>query len=129
MEAQFNTMVLIGGYIVLTVIGLLGLAVVAKIWTGKIDLAHLIAESNGQASLSRFQFLIFTFVISSSVLLMALASLGTPTPGFPPLDTSILGLLGISGTSYVVSKGIQKNHEANLASLPKDPGARNNPPG
>ena len=68
-----------------------------------IDLRYLISEENGQASLSRFQFLVFTFVIAMGLLVLTLK--GT---GFPQIDSSVFGLLGISGGSYVASKITQK---------------------
>ena len=76
------------------------------IWTGKIDISRLISEPNGDASMSRFQFLVFTFVIGLSLLLVIVGKSGPPA--FPhEIPGGILALLGISGGSYVVSKGIQ----------------------
>jgi uncharacterized membrane protein len=95
---------LVAGYIVVIFVGLLGLIVVWKILTGKIDLKLLISEKEGPASLSRFQFLIFTFVVAMCILVLTLDS-----GEFPKLDLNILGLMGISGGSYLVSKGIQKS--------------------
>jgi hypothetical protein len=111
---MFLWLALIGGYVVLILIGALGLVVVWKMWTGSIDLTKLVSEQDGTASLSRFQFLIFTFVVATGLLLMVIKKLsGTGTDfSFPGIDPSILGLIGISGASYVVSKGIQKNFEA-----------------
>ena len=73
-----------------------------------IDLSYLISEENGQASLSRFQFLVFTFVIAMGLLVLTLK--GT---GFPQIDSSVFGLLGISGGSYVASKITQKAGNGN----------------
>jgi uncharacterized membrane protein len=53
--------------------------------------------------MSRFQFLIFTFVVAMCLLVLTLES-----GEFPKLDPNILGLLGISGGSYLVSKGIPR---------------------
>ena len=64
-----------------------------------IDLKHLISEENGQASLSRFQFLVFTFVISMGLMLIILE-----TGNFPTIGGDVFALLGISGGSYVASK-------------------------
>src|SRR5258708_7494202 len=94
---------LFAGYVVVVLVGLLGLAVVWRIYTGKIALSLLISEKDGPASMSRFQFLVFTFVVAMSILVMALES-----GEFPALSPNVLGLLGISGGSYVISKGIQK---------------------
>jgi hypothetical protein len=110
---SFLWLALFGGYVVLALIGLIGAVLVWKMWSGTINLARLISEQDGTASMSRFQLLIFTFVIATSLLLLVVGSLGTDKAGFPALDPSILGLLGISGASYVVSKGIQKNFETN----------------
>lgn len=91
--------------IAITVI-ILGIAFVIfwKIWTDKIDLSRLVSEADGKASLSRLQFLLFTFVIAGVYLLLCIES-GT----FVQVPQSVLGLLGISGGSYIVSKGIQKS--------------------
>ena len=96
--------VIIAGYIIVIFIGALGGFVLWKIWRGEIDLKLLISEKDGSASFSRFQFLIFTFVVAMSILVLTLES-----GQFPALGTDVLGLLGISGGSYVISKGIQKS--------------------
>jgi hypothetical protein len=130
--------------------------------TGTIDLKYLIAGDDGTASLSRFQMLLFTFVIAALYFLYALYTLlsaktGQPASMCPPtapdllkaisglndtiqhaapdklgdatnavkaatsallaacsnsytlpdIPNSVLGLLGISGGSYLLSKGIQ----------------------
>ncbi|MET0790731.1 MAG: hypothetical protein ABW061_04360, partial [Polyangiaceae bacterium] len=59
------------------------------------------SDGTGQASLSRFQFLIFTFVIAVGVLYLTVKG-----EAFPQLDQGILVLLGISGASYVVGKSL-----------------------
>jgi len=100
------------GCVVALLIFLLGIAVIVQMFDGRINLSKLVSEENGVASLSRFQFLIFTFVISMSLLLMVVAQIKTTgTLSFPNLN-NVWALLGISGGSYVVSKGIQKNFEA-----------------
>ncbi|MBL6934441.1 MAG: hypothetical protein ISR48_03435 [Alphaproteobacteria bacterium] len=108
MTQDINNLALFSGWIAVLFIGLLGLIVLMKIYSGKIDLSHLISEANGQASLSRFQFLIFTFVIAVSLVLLVINSLTGINPKFPEIPTGVWALLGISGGSYVVSKGIQK---------------------
>lgn len=55
-----------------------------------------------KASLSRFQFLIFTFVIAGLFLLLSIEA-GT----FVEIPTNVLGLLGISGGNYLVSKAVK----------------------
>ena len=85
-----------------------------QLYTPKgINLERLISDENGDASLSRFQFLIFTFVISMSLVLIIVS--GEEGPAFPnPIPPEILGLLGISGFSYVLAKGIQAGRDINL---------------
>jgi Immunoglobulin I-set domain len=85
-------------------IGALGLAVVYRMFNGTIDLTQLVSEPSGDASMSRFQFLVFTFVIAISFILITVSD-----GKFPDLPANVLALLGISAGSYVVSKGIQKD--------------------
>lgn len=54
-----------------------------------------------KASIARLQFLIFTFVIAGIYLVLSLEA-----GRFVDVPQNALLLLGISGTSYVVSKGI-----------------------
>ena len=72
-----------------------------------IDLSKLLSEKDGDASMSRFQLLVFTFVIAMGVLVCVLK-----TGKFPALGTDILGLIGISAGSYVGAKITQKAAEA-----------------
>jgi hypothetical protein len=81
----------------------MGITIIFMIWTGKIDLSNLLSEVNGQASMSRFQLLIFTFVVATS--LFALVEKVSP-PGFPDIPSGVLTLLGISASTYAVGKGI-----------------------
>lgn len=87
-------------------IALLGLLVLWKIWNGDIKLQGLINESSGEASMSRFQLLIFTFVIAMSLFLIIMNEMK-----FPEIPGSVWTLLGISGGSYLISKGIQCKSE------------------
>ena len=101
-----STLTLVIGWALAIFIILLELAIVLLIATGKIDLKHLLSEPTGDASMSRFQLLIFTFVIALSLFLVIVGD-GTD-PHFPlVIPGGILALLGISGSSYLVSKGIQ----------------------
>jgi hypothetical protein len=113
-----GTLVLVMGWIIAILIGFLGLIVAWKILSGKIDLQFLISEDNGHASLSRFQFLIFTFVIAGGLLLFIIHALACSdcksVPGFPVIPGSILALLGISSGSYVTAKGIQTSKEVSM---------------
>ena len=80
-----------------------------KLFSDKKSLAGLISEpaapnqpaGEAKASLSRFQFLIFTFVISGLYLLLSIEA-GT----FVDVPNNVLALLGISGGSYLVSKAM-----------------------
>jgi hypothetical protein len=85
-----------------TILLLFALLVLWKMYRNEISLDGLLTEiSNGRAkaSLSRFQFLIFSFVIAGLYLLLSIEA-GT----FVDIPTNVLGLLGISGGSYLVSK-------------------------
>ncbi len=90
------------GYGALLLVFLFGAMVLTNIATNKIDLSELLEEESGGASMSRFQLLIFTFVISLSFFLLVAKS-----DKFPQVPTEVLTLLGISGTTYAVGKGIQ----------------------
>jgi len=91
------------GYCLLVIILCLGLAILVGILTGKIDLTLLLTESGGGASMSRFQLLVFTFVIGLSLFYVVAA-----TGKFPDtIPKELLTMLGISATTYGVSKGIQ----------------------
>lgn len=110
-------------YGLLTILFLLGFLILAAIASGKIDISSLLAESGGGASMSRFQLLIFTFVIAVSFFLVVVGKNSiTPdtnrTPAsqnnspadqsqLPTVPSSVLVLLGISAGTYGVSKGIQ----------------------
>src|SRR5260370_22612545 len=100
-DAKTNLTMSIGyGLLVLTF--LFGMVILVDIIRGKIDLSGLLSE-DGKASMSRFQLLIFTFVIALSLFLMV-AENGTK---FPDIPANVLTLLGISASTYAVSKGIQ----------------------
>ncbi len=83
-------------------------AVLWQIVNGSIPLVGLISEPGdgskqnlGKASLSRFQFLIFTFVVAGLFLMLCIE-----TGGFVDIPNNVLGLLGISGGSFVISKAV-----------------------
>ncbi len=71
-----------------------------------IDLSQLVSEPTGDASMSRFQLLIFTFVVALSFFLVVANS-----KTMPDIPGSVLSLIGISASSYLVSKGIQSGAE------------------
>ncbi len=78
------------GLILCLFVGALGLTIIIWIWIGKIDLSALLNEANGQASMSRFQLLIFTFVIAIS--LFELVEMRANPTGFPDIPNGVLTL-------------------------------------
>ena len=90
------------GYSLLLLVLLWGLAIFIEILQGTIDLSGILSEVGGGASMSRFQLLIFTFVIALSFFLIVVS-----TGSFPQIPNEVLTLLGISASTYAVSKGIQ----------------------
>lgn len=109
-------MALIAAGVVVAFMGLFAVIFLWKLANGEIDLRYLISEkhakvmkdNNGDAlpppaSLSRLQFLVFTYVVAMGMLVITLEG-----GSFPDISPEILGLLGISGGTYAVSKGIQK---------------------
>ena len=102
-----ETLVFVGVLIVEIFIGVAGSIILWRMVDGTINLGKLISEPDGSgASLSRFQFLVFTFVIAMSLLLIVI---GQDPPHFPMgISPDVLALLGISGGTYMISKGIQK---------------------
>ena len=100
---------IVAGWVIVVFMALLGIIIIWKmIHSNGIDLKHLISEENGQASLSRFQFLVFTFVIAMGLLVIILKS-----GAFPTINSDVFGLLGISGGSYVASKITQRATNGN----------------
>jgi len=89
-------------YSMLVLLFLFGFMVLAAIASGKIDISKLLTEDGGGASMSRFQLLIFTFVIGLSFFLVVISSAELPN-----VPANALALLGISATTDGVSKGIQ----------------------
>lgn len=93
------------------------LAVIIVIWIirGTIDLKFLIADEAGDASMSRMQLLIFTFVVAIG-LIKVLQSSGS----FPDIPNSILVLVGVSGSTYAIGKAVNSSptEEANAGTNP-----------
>ena len=100
-------------FISITAITLLfAFIVLWRIYTNQINLAGLLMETPHtndppgtppKASLSRFQFLIFTFVVAGLFLLLSIEA-GT----FVEIPTNVLGLLGISGGTYVLAQQVKR---------------------
>ncbi|HYL15398.1 MAG TPA: hypothetical protein VEV41_20345 [Terriglobales bacterium] len=93
-----------GGLVLLFLFGFMILAAIAS---GKIDISGILMEKGGSgsgiASMSRFQLMVFTFVIAMSFFLIVVST-GKFPEKIPP---EVLTLLGISASTYAVSKGIQ----------------------
>jgi hypothetical protein len=104
-QVALNKLKIATGFTLLTLIFLFGFAVLVYIANGSIDLSDLLSETGESkgASMSRFQLLIFTLVIALSLFLVVVSNMKFPD-SIPP---EILTLLGISASTYAVSKGIQ----------------------
>src|SRR6476660_4081004 len=94
----------VAGWSVVLIVDLLAIAILVQILLKKIDLSLLLSEPGGGASLSRFQLLVFTYVIGLSLFWITISS---QKPAFPDVTGGMLSLLGISASTYAVSKGIQ----------------------
>ena len=108
-------------WILVVFVAAVALIILVKMWSGAIDLSGLISEPPeppipgeptmpGKASMSRLQLLMFTFVIVGLYV-----TLSFEAGEMVPIPNQVLGLLAISGGSYVVSKGIQANNATNTA--------------
>ena len=108
----------LAGYVICLLVAVIGLVVVWKIATGKIDISTLLTEKTGDtsgASMARFQLLIFVFVISLSFFLVVISDIkiaqakpgDRDVPTMPEVPNGVLALLGISASSYAVGKAIQ----------------------
>ena len=101
------------GIIALILLGFAAL-ILWKVYDNQISLVGLLSEPAGpdrpKASLSQFQFLIFTFVIAGLYLLLSIEA-GT----FVDIPTNVLGLLGISGGSFLISKAVNTAKEGSGA--------------
>ena len=109
---------ILAGYVVCGIIAIIGFAVAWKLATGQIDISKILTEkdgSGGSASMSRFQLLIFIFVIAVSFFLVVISNIKiiqarpgvSGLPGLPDVPNGVLALLGISASSYAVGKAIQ----------------------
>lgn len=90
------------GYALLVLVFFAGIVVLLRIASGQIDISKLLCEPTGAASMSRFQLLIFTFVVGLSFFYVVASS-----GALPSIPTEVLTLFGISASTYAVSKGIQ----------------------
>ena len=111
------------GYVVCGIVALFGILLIWKIATNQIDLTHLLSDDDGWASTSRFQLVIFTFVIALSFFLVVVSNIkvrqyenkAESVPGFPDVPGGVLSLLGISASSYLVSRGISASQNGDSA--------------
>jgi hypothetical protein len=94
-------------YVVAAFLALLQVLLIWKMANNTINLKFLIADDSGDASLSRFQLLLFTFVISAGILYLTVKG-----DGFPRIDQGVLILLGISSASYALGKSLDKQAPA-----------------
>ncbi len=108
MDGGLSTLATVMGWMVAVFIGALEVAILWLIIKGRINLERLISEKTGEASLSRFQFLIFTFVVAMGLFLIIVNKGDFPDE----IPAGIIALLGISGGSYVISKGIQASMQS-----------------
>jgi len=96
-------MLLVGAELA-TLLFTFGLVVLHAIVTDQIRLDSILAEQSGEASISRFQLLIFTFTIALAFVYL---TLGGKDNQFPAIPKEVLILLGISASTYGVGKGLQ----------------------
>jgi len=108
-----NTALTVLIYVVAAFLALLQAILILKMWRGEIDLKDLISDGDHQASLSRFQFLVFTFVIAIGILYLTVKG-----EAFPELDQGVLILLGISGASYAIGKSLDNQAKEGTEVLP-----------
>ncbi len=132
----FGVLALVIGCVITVFVGVLEIFILIFIWEGTwnlnpekprgINLNMLISERTGDASLSRFQLLIFTFVIAMSLVLIITSN---KPPAFPTsIPDQILGLLGISSTSYVLGKAIQTQIKDSPTEPPPTPSEQHSNP-
>ena len=105
----------IAGYLALLFLSVYAGAVLWKV-IDRDELGTLIEENGGGASMSRFQFLIFTFVVAFGIVFLL-----AKNSKFPVVPADVLTLFGISASTYAVSKGI-------TASSPELPSKKVVPP-
>lgn len=103
-----------------------------KMVSGEIDLSHIVSEpvrydeagnrtaDSGKTSLSRFQFLLFTFVIAGLFLMLSIEA-----GAFVNIPSNVLGLIGISGGSYVISKAVGQQTGNNASQNQENPRTAN----
>jgi hypothetical protein len=112
-------------YAGLIMLFLFGFMILAGIASGKIDISQILAEKGSSgASMSRFQLMIFTFVIALSLFLIVVSKGDFPTQ----IPNQILELLGISAATYGVGKGIEATSNDKNPPPAPPPAAPQQPP-
>jgi hypothetical protein len=101
MQSWMNDLLQWGGIGFLLIMAALCIMLLYKMWTNQINLSALLDEANGDASMSRFQLLVFTLVIAVGVYIHILNHMT-----LPDIPDSVLKLLGISASTYAAGKGI-----------------------
>jgi hypothetical protein len=90
-------------WVLVAFIAVIGVVIIYRIGFGKTDLSSLLSETDSnKASMSRFQLLLFSFVIVGIYVTLCLQQ-----GDLLEISNGVLGLMGISGGSYLISKGIQ----------------------
>lgn len=100
-----------------------GVIVLYAMATDQIKIDKLISEPSGDASISRFQLLVFTFTIALSFVYLVIIGPGK----FPDVPNQVLVLLGISASTYGVGKGLQVVSGAGSQSAPPNGPDANKP--
>jgi hypothetical protein len=77
-----------------------------KMWKERIKLDTLLEEVNGQASMARFQLLVFTLVVAAGLFICILHDMK-----FPDIPSSVLYLVGISASTYGAGKAISYSRD------------------
>ena len=127
--ASLEFLELLLGYLLCAIVGLFGLLLVWKIATNQIDLSHLLSDDDGMASTSRFQLIVFIFVVALSFFLVVVSNVkirqygagSGSTEGLPDVPGGVLALLGISASSYLVSRGISASQDEGISHPPENP--------
>ncbi|MFZ1429570.1 MAG: hypothetical protein WAS21_22715 [Geminicoccaceae bacterium] len=95
-------------FLAIALVLIAGLAVVRKIWNNEIDLKTVISESDGKASLARFQALLFTFIF-----LIAFVMIVANSGEFPKeIPGGVLAILAGSAGTYLLAKYIGNDSAA-----------------
>lgn len=101
---------MLGGLLFALLILVFAYSVLMRLYRGG-KLETLILENDGtKASLSRFQLLLFTFVVAGLFLMLSIQA-----GQFVEIPQGVLALIGISGGSFLISKHLSNQNAANTA--------------